>query len=500
VTRIRGLLGCLLSAGAVATFCLALLPGAGAAAAATHRAAAAPVTAGGTWGNAMKVAGLAALSKGGAVLVSVSCGSPGNCSAGGEYVDGAGHTQPFVVGQTHGRWGTALQVPGIAALNSGDAVINSVSCGSVGNCSAGGSYTDGARHSQAFVVNEVNGTWGTAQEIPGSGALNSAGAAEADSLSCGSAGNCAVVGTYSSHASRNAHCPVQTGCHLVFVADEANGTWGTAIQIPGTAALAPHGLAEIRTVSCASAGNCAAGGSSVEPTGHQHAWVASEAGGTWRKAMTVPGLAPLNQGGFATTGTISCSSVGFCSAGGRYTDRSFHDHAFVVSETDGHWGTASQVPGTAVLGSGGGAEMESVSCSSPGNCSAGGDYAHRRGPAGVYVVNEVNGVWDTAIKVPGIAKLNRGGNASISSLSCAPAGGCSAGGVYASLPNQNQAFVVTETNGTWGTAIEVPGSAALNNGDAQVSSVSCAAAGKCSAAGSYFTSSRLSDAFVVSES
>ena len=499
---IRGLLRCLLSAGAVAAFCLALMPGAGAAAAATHRAAAAPVTAGGTWGNAAKVRGLAALSKGGAVLVSVSCRSPGNCSAGGEYVDGAGHTQPFVVGQTHGRWRTALQVPGIAALNTGDAVINSVSCGSVGNCSAGGSYTDGAGHSQAFVVNEANGTWGTAQEIPGSGALNSAGAAEAGSLSCGSAGNCAVVGTYSSHASSNAHCPVQTGCHLVFVADEANGTWGTAIQIPGTAALAPHGLAEIQTVSCASAGNCAAGGSSVEPTGHQQAWVASEADGTWRNAMTVPGLAALNQGRFSRTATMSCSSPGFCSAGGAYTDRDFHDHAFVVSETDGTWGTAIQIPGTKQPGSGGGADTESVSCASPGNCSAGGLVSHRRGSVSVFVVNEVNGTWGTAIQIPGLAKLNRSGNEDITSVSCASAGNCSAGGSYAIAPNnENQAFVVTETNGTWGTALEVPGSAALNTGvDARASSVSCTAAGKCSAVGSYFTSSRLSGAFVVSES
>jgi len=205
----RGLVRCLLSAGAVAVFCVALLPGAGAAAAATHRAAAAPVTAGGTWGNAMKVPGLAALAKGGAVLESVLCASPGNCSAGCSYTDGAGHAQPFVVGQTHGKWGTALEVPGIAALNTGDAAISSLSCGSVGNCSVGGSYTDGAGHSQVFVVNESNGTWGMAQEIPGSGALNPAGDAEVVSLSCGSAGNCAVVGRYSAHV---ANCPVQSGC------------------------------------------------------------------------------------------------------------------------------------------------------------------------------------------------------------------------------------------------------------------------------------------------
>jgi len=451
--------------------------------------------AGGTWGNAMKVPGLAALAKGGAVLESVSCNSPGNCSAGGNYTDGAGHSQPFVVGQVHGRWGTALKVPGIAALNKGAAEIDSVSCGSEGNCSAGGSYTDGAGHSQAFVVNESKGTWGKAQEIPGSGALNPTGDVGVNSLSCGSAGNCAVVGSYSVHV---AHCPVDTGCTRVFVADETNGTWGTAIQVPGTAGLVPHGLADVLTVSCAAAGSCAAGGDSVEPIGGDQAWVASETGGTWQKAILVPGLKARNKGMFATAGAISCSSAGFCTAGGFYDDGSFHDHPFVASETNGTWGTAITVP--APLSSGGGADIESVSCSSPGNCSAGGDSFHRRGPDHVFVVNEVNGTWGTAITVPGAAKLNTGGNASINSVSCAPGGNCSAGGFYADVNDGTQAFVVTETNGTWGTAIEVPGSAALNNGDAQVTSVSCTAAGKCSAVGSYLTSSRLGNAFVVSES
>ena len=47
-----------------------------------------------------------------------------------------------------------------------------MSCASAGNCSAGGYYTDGAGHEQAFVVSEVNGTWGTAIEVPGTAALN----------------------------------------------------------------------------------------------------------------------------------------------------------------------------------------------------------------------------------------------------------------------------------------------------------------------------------------
>jgi hypothetical protein len=55
-----------------------------------------------------------------------------------------------------GTWGTAIEVPGTAALNKdGDAAINSVSCATAGNCSAGGSYIDGSHHIQAFVVGET---------------------------------------------------------------------------------------------------------------------------------------------------------------------------------------------------------------------------------------------------------------------------------------------------------------------------------------------------------
>jgi hypothetical protein len=54
-------------------------------------------------------------------------------------------------------WGKAIQVPGIAALNTGgDAVVISVSCPSSGNCSAGGVYTNSQGQEAAFVVSEVN--------------------------------------------------------------------------------------------------------------------------------------------------------------------------------------------------------------------------------------------------------------------------------------------------------------------------------------------------------
>jgi hypothetical protein len=128
---------------------------------------------------------------------SVSCGSAGTCAAGGGYADGSGHFQAFAVSERNGTWGTAIEVPGSGALNTGgNAWVHSVSCGSAGNCVAGGFYTDGSHHAQAFVVSERNGVWGKAIEVPGSGALNAGGNALVNSVSCASAGNCAAGGSY----------------------------------------------------------------------------------------------------------------------------------------------------------------------------------------------------------------------------------------------------------------------------------------------------------------
>ena len=86
----------------------------------------------------------------------VSCAAAGTCSAGGFYFDGSGHRQAFVVTEVNGTWGTAQEVPGTAALNQGgNAETLSVSCAGAGTCAAGGIYTDSSGHHQAFVVTKA---------------------------------------------------------------------------------------------------------------------------------------------------------------------------------------------------------------------------------------------------------------------------------------------------------------------------------------------------------
>jgi hypothetical protein len=159
----------------------------------------------------------------------------------------------------------------------------------------------------------------------------------------------------------------------------------------------------------------------------------------------VPGIAALNKSGDAQITAMSCASAGSCSAGGFYTDGSFAEQVFVVGETSGTWGTAGEVPGTAALNQAGAADLQSVSCASAGNCSAGGGYEASVGVGEAYVVSEISGTWRSAEEVPGSAALNKGASAQVNSVSCASAGACSAGGSYLDSLHNSQAFVAGET-------------------------------------------------------
>jgi hypothetical protein len=445
---------------------------------------------GGIWEKAEQVPGTAALNPGGAAEVrALSCGAPGNCSTGGNVATSTGtppNSTAWIASENNGRWGHAREVA--TALNTGgNAEISSVSCPAAGNCGAGGSYANRSRHLQAFVISEVNDTWGRAQEAAGT--LNTGGNAQIYTLSCGSAGNCAAGGYYRDNS----------GHYQAFIVTQKDGTWGTARE--AAPALNTGGNAAIESVSCPSAGNCAAAGQYLDRGRHTQAFVINEVHGTWGQAAKV--AAPTTDGS-ASIQSVSCATADNCSAGGSYRRiGSTHIEAFVVDERRGRWGTAEEVPGTAALNQGGNATTESVSCASAANCSAGGSYTDSSHNTQVFLASEAHGKWSTAEEVPGIAALNTGGFAQIG-VSCPAAGNCSAGGSYADVPGHPfhhwQAFVVDEVHGRWGTAEEVPGTAALNKGgNAVVAALSCASASHCSAGGYYSQAPSKQETFVVNK-
>jgi hypothetical protein len=278
-------------------------------------------------------------------------------------------------------------------------------------------------------------------------------------------------------------------------ASSSAGTWGRALEVPGLGRLntGKDADAQVSTVSCPAPGDCAAGGFYSRGLSTL-AFVLTERNGTWGKATQVPGLARLNTGLEASVEALSCAKPGYCSASGSYFGKKATSYAFVVTEQGGRWGTAEKVAGIPQ------GDADALSCPAPGDCVAGGSYSTAQTQPG-FVVSEHNGTWGKAIEIPGLARLDVDGQSSVETVSCAKPGYCSAGGYYMDAEAFLQAFVVTERNGRWDNAIEVPGSGRLNAfGDADVTSVSCAAPGDCSAGGSDAASNgSRQGAFVVTE-
>ena len=160
-----------------------------------------------------------------------------------------------------------------------------------------------------------------------------------------------------------------------FVVSEQNGVWGQAIDVPGLAALAGPHYVDLSSVSCVSAGDCVAGGGYQAGHAGDRGFVAVEQNGVWGQAIDVPGLATL--GKFAGVSSVSCASAGDCAADGAYRDQHQHWQGYLVREKNGVWSLAMEVPGLGALNKGGNAGVNSVSCGSPVSCAAAGSYTDR---------------------------------------------------------------------------------------------------------------------------
>lgn len=287
--------------------------------------------------------------------------------------------------------------------------------------------------------------WGRAIELGDIGTVYS--------VSCPTAGNCAAAATYYGSPRR------------AYVVDETNGRWGDAIEIPGT--TNPHGYSEgvVASVSCATPGNCAAGGyyRDNDPLHPLRPYVVDETNGNWGTAIDLSGSLDSYVG---LVGPVSCATAGNCVAGGTYNGPDFVEHAFIVEETNGKWGSATDVPGMSTV--------FAVSCATPGNCAAVGWDRSK-----AFVVDETNGSWGNPVQIPAPATISSTGYAALFSVSCATAGNCSAGGGFYTSDldtgGRRGGFVVEETSGSWGTAIEVD--------SGTINEVSCATAGNCAAVG-----------------
>ena len=400
----------------------------------------------GRWGRAFELPGMTTLNRGrNASPGGLSCPAPGYCTEVGYYTNAAGHLVPYAASEVRGRWHTAGDIPGVAAFETGTlAFIGPVSCTRPGDCTAVGRYEDKADHFQVFAVNEYNERWRKAIAISSVAKLNTGGYAVASAISCTAPGDCTVGGSYRGSGSYNEHA---------FILAEKNGGWGRAMRVPGLAALDTARAAGVNALSCPTAGDCTAVGSYGDTAGNSHPFVVDETNGKWGTAAPLAGMTALNKAGAGELDLLSCASAGNCTAGGIEGINDGYNSGgggqpLVATETAGHWGSAQLIPGMARLNAGPDGWVTSLSCAAPGDCAAGGSFGigqngQRIYSYGAFLVFQVHGTWQTVGYLPGLHALNKGLNAEIDSVSCPAVGRCSAGGSYADARNRVQAFVVS---------------------------------------------------------
>jgi hypothetical protein len=327
------------------------------------------------------------------------------------------------------------------------------------------------------------GTWGLAQAVNLT-ALSPAGTQLAggsiQAVSCASPGNCAAIGTvYSTNAGVSTPYP--------FVLSETGGTWGPPAAVPGIASAPNQGVVT-STVSCAAPGECAASWTYADTNGDGHAYLIDESGGAWGQAQPVT---------IGTVGTwlsgVSCPAAGDCTAVGDYLDGSVGGGLpFVMDSSAGTWGTPQEVPGVAGLSSPPpvNAGLASVSCTSAGNCVAGGSYhvssTDGRSHGQPFLAVETGGSWGQALPVAGMTTLNPADMATLRSVSCGAPGDCAATGIYEESLTSSYAWVADESGGNWGPAQQLSAPAASSR--TVPYSVSCSQ-GYCAVAGAYFPAS-----------
>ncbi len=420
---------------------------------------------GGTWGPAEPVQGLAALVPGGGpgtgFIHALSCVSPGNCAAVGSY----GYTeqastgdvsvqQPFVVTETNGTWGSAQAVTGAASLGTGTgAILNLVSCGAAGDCTAAGYFegSDGKTH--AFLVVEATGNWGTATAVDDSG-LGTSQATRLTALSCPAAGDCTAVGD-SENESTDVFVPITM--------DEVGHSWGLPQTVPGLTGLSLPATANagLVSVSCAAPGDCAAGGLYVSGSGTDQPFIVSESGGSatsagaWGDAQAVPGFSALSGSTDGDVTSVSCADATDCAVVGLSGTSTSFGQVFTVDESGGTWGQAKQlsIPGTTLSAD---YFVPQVSCSPSlaGNCAIVGISSPTGSTVGEseFVATEsASGDWNAAQAVPGIPD----GDDSIPyDVSCDPSGSCTVAGQYFSptAGGGEDYTAVTDADGGVGSA------------------------------------------------
>ena len=187
-------------------------------------------------------------------LLSVSC-SAGVCEAAGAYADSSGKTRALLENLSGGGW-TASEGPqpaDAASESTQDSVLHAASC-TFDGCAAVGSYANASGGTSALIdaVTAAGAATATAGPLPSDTATGSSTNASLTAVSCLSMEECGAVGSYRNSSSSN---PI-----ALIDASSAGSWSSVGAPIPGSGASGSIANSTLDTVSCSSHGACAAAG------------------------------------------------------------------------------------------------------------------------------------------------------------------------------------------------------------------------------------------------
>ena len=430
-----------------------------------------------------------------ATFNAVSCSSPGNCTAVGNFRNSAGYSNAFAETQADGVWSAAVPASFAAGVQAAhaSAILLAVSCSSPGNCTAVGKFADAALYDEAFAQTQTDGVWGPATPATFAGGVQSGGPdARLNAVSCTSPGNCVAVGKVK----------VPGGGFRAFSQVEANGTWAngvTATFAGGVENASPN--AQFMGVSCPSAGNCLAAGFFTDAAGNYEAFSQRMAGGNWETAAPAEfAIGVQNPNPSAEFDGVACPSAGNCTAVGSFLDAAGASRGFSETMTGGVWGTGTPLALAAGLENAYGPQssLGTVSCASAGNCTAVGEFSAAGGGFRGVAQTATAGTWGTgAVTAFGAGVEAASPFAFLKGISCARVGACTAVGTFRNAAGYDEGFSQTMANGVWDTATPVTFAAGIQSSQpsAQLSSVACTSPGNCTAVGSFTDSANHVQAF-----
>lgn len=288
-------------------------------------------------------------------LYSISCSSPGNCTAAGDYGNENGYDVPMTAQMIGGVWGPAT--PGLFPSNydlSPNASYTKISCASAGNCTAAGSYYRWPTGMETYLSTSTAGAWSTAVVVPNFQMM---------SLSCSGPGSCTASG----------HTTDSNGGTIAATVSSTNGIWGSLDVLE-----LPYPNSALISVDCTAPGSCTAVGYYDDADWHSTPVMETSVGGVWLTpviGVTVTEGSSSDPAANGLLASVSCTSAGYCSAAGSTYDGNGGAEGITITQTKGSWSAATTASfSPSVSGQPRGDAFYTISCSAPGSCTAAGNF------------------------------------------------------------------------------------------------------------------------------